>query len=150
MKSTKKVLCDMKGIRRGFTLIELLVVIAIIGILSSVVLVSLNSARNKGKDAAIQGELASLRSAAELFANGGSYATVFTGGNTWASADSGIQAILTSVNGKTTVHTAGSASGAWAAQAQSTAVTTNYYCVDSTGAAKSGTVVLTAGNTVCP
>ena len=57
----------------GFTLIELLVVIAIIGILSSVVLVSLNTARNKGKDARIQGEVAQIRTALESEFNGSIY-----------------------------------------------------------------------------
>jgi len=60
--------------RKGFTLIELLVVIAIIGILSAVVLVSLNSARAKGADAAAKSELANMRTAAELYYhNNGNY-----------------------------------------------------------------------------
>jgi prepilin-type N-terminal cleavage/methylation domain-containing protein len=53
--------------RSGFTLIELLVVIAIIGILSSVVLASLNTARNKGADAAIKSNIDNARAQAELY-----------------------------------------------------------------------------------
>jgi prepilin-type N-terminal cleavage/methylation domain-containing protein len=52
---------------RGFTLIELLVVIAIIGILSAVVLGSLNMARTRANDAAVKSNLAGIRSPAELY-----------------------------------------------------------------------------------
>jgi prepilin-type N-terminal cleavage/methylation domain-containing protein len=51
---------------KGFTLIELLVVVAIIGLLSSIVLASLNSARTKGSDASIKSNVATIRSQAEL------------------------------------------------------------------------------------
>ena len=57
----------MKSYTRGFTLIELLVVIAIIGILSSVVLASLNSARVKGRDARRVSDMKQLQLALELY-----------------------------------------------------------------------------------
>jgi len=53
--------------KRGFTLIELLVVIAIIGVLSSVVLASLNTARVKSRDASRISQLGQIRAALELY-----------------------------------------------------------------------------------
>lgn len=52
---------------RGFTLIELLVVIAIIGVLSSVVLASLNTARERARDATRLQDLREIRTALELY-----------------------------------------------------------------------------------
>ncbi len=52
---------------RGFTLIELLVVIAIIGILSSVVLASLNSGRQKSRDARRISDVKQIQTALELY-----------------------------------------------------------------------------------
>ncbi len=52
---------------RGFTLIELLVVVAIIGMLSSMVLVSVNSSRIKSRDARRLSDLSQIQKALELF-----------------------------------------------------------------------------------
>jgi prepilin-type N-terminal cleavage/methylation domain-containing protein len=55
---------------KGFTLVELLVVIAIIGVLSSVILVAMTSARAKSRDAKRLGDVKALQSAVELYRDG--------------------------------------------------------------------------------
>ena len=58
------------NIQKGFTLIELLVVVAIIGILATITIASLGTARNRANDAAIAASLSSYRTEVELELNG--------------------------------------------------------------------------------
>lgn len=67
--------------RKGFTLIELLVVIAIIGILSAIVLVSVNSGRQKARDARRISDVRQLQVALTMYyeANGATYPATLAG-----------------------------------------------------------------------
>ncbi len=127
---------------KGFTLIELLVVIAIIGILSSVVLASLNSARNKGSNTATKNNLANMRAQAELF---------YDTGNTYASlcTQPTIAQMIASANnssGGTTLCYANAS--AWAASAPLRGG--GHWCVDWTGASKGISAALGTDITTCP
>lgn len=57
----------MRKNEKGFTLIELLVVIAIIGLLSTLAVVALNSARQKSRDSKRVADIKQIQTALELF-----------------------------------------------------------------------------------
>jgi prepilin-type N-terminal cleavage/methylation domain-containing protein len=142
----------MKKYTKGFTLIELLVVIAIIGILSSVVLVSLNTARGKGNVAKIQAQVNSARAAAEIYysnasPNGYSSATTCTTGM-FADSTSGFATYTNTANypsGSTPTCNAIGTGYAFAITYTGTSPTT-YVCIDSKGNSLSTTTDIT-GNT---
>jgi type IV pilus assembly protein PilA len=160
--------------KKGFTLIELLVVIAIIGILSSVVLASLNGARAKGIDATVKSNLANARAQAEIFLDSNSNKYAVTVGATTDVCYSAAASTVGSLKGiypnvlaaiqatqgttgalvaenavqTTTTASCNATADAWVAQAP--LKTSGHWCVDSTGASVANASVLAANATKCP
>ena len=130
---------------KGFTLIELLVVIAIIGILASVVLASLNSARNKNADASIKSQLNQARTQADLFySTGSTYNDVCNptsdtlnprGINLLvlnAAKVGGLSSVSYNIGGTITTASCNSTPTAWAAEVPLKNTAGSMYCVDYT------------------
>ena len=136
---------------KGFTILELLIVVAIIGILTGIVLASLNNSRSKGGDSAVKADLANTRSQASLYfisnnnygtmvaavgatsCTSGAANTIFVLDTLMAnqisaakSAGSGIVSCLNTLTG----------GGAWAVTANLKTDATLFWCVDSAGVSK--------------
>lgn len=129
--------------KKAFTLIELLVVIAIIGILASVVVVNVGSARKKAKNSAIISQLESLKTQAALYYDSnGNYSNLLD--------DTDVKKIyygaLNSSKGATPAEDAQGTTGRFANSNAQTWVAfirlasldskAHFYCVDSAGASE--------------
>jgi len=147
----------MKNQDQGFTLIELLVVITIIGLLASIVLASLSSARNKGNDSAIISDVQQLRNLFESNRLGtGSYPDL---SNTtgWVVLTPGSSTLINSAisdtaakGGGLLIKTAGSGAttNAFALYGQLKSDPTRYFCLDNVG--KSNQSTTNTSGTSCP
>ncbi len=138
---------------KGFTIIELIVVIAIIAVLAAIVLVNVTQYLNKGKDAAIKGNLSGIMTnAAVYFDTTGNYTALCSD----ASVVTGLAAADAAYDGNATanqVTDCNGAAAAWAACGQ-LKVSDAYFCVDSTGTKKDiatrATCVTAWAATACP
>lgn len=160
--------------QKGFTLIELLVVIAIIGVLASVVLASLNTARAKGADAAIKSNLSNIRAQAEIIydtagcynAGGGSTdCTITADDGTCEAANVEDDSLFENSIVVSAVTSAGNASAgtglaagecvasangaAWAISVPLKSNSALFWCVDSTGASKQTAAAQPAADVTC-
>lgn len=153
------------SVHSGFTLIELLVVIAIIGILSAVILPSLNAARTKGVDSSVRSNLSIVNAQAALYFDVNSrYASAdITGGVGSCGTASSMyadQRIVSAIAGATTAiagavegtnyrcTASAGTDGRWAISSRLT--TGAFWCVDSTGIGKQTGALHALSTYVCP
>lgn len=133
-----------------------MVVIAIIGILSSVVLASLNTARSKGNDAKVKSQLAGLRASAEVYYdsnnNYGGAVSDLCSTAFFTDVDSGMVQYTTQANYPTgATLSCHSDSTAYAVSALLLSTSAGEaWCVDSTGASQEIPANLVDGQVSCP
>ena len=111
--------------QKGFTIIELIVVIAIIAVLAGIVLVNVTSYINKGKDAAAQGNLATLLTNGAVYFDNFSNYTLFQGNALFSTVN-----VALNTAGYTVTYS--NNAEAWCASIP-LKINANNFCVDSTG-----------------
>jgi hypothetical protein len=133
-------------------------IIPAIGILSSIVLASLNTSRYTGANNAIKANLANVRAEAALYYdnNSRSYGTpqssscANTAGTLWS--DPIMQSTISAITYANSAPVCNSVTGAWAISAalKVAEAGSSYWCVDSTGVSKGESANLSSGIVVCP
>ncbi len=113
---------------KGFTIIELLVVVAIIAVLTGIVLVNVTSYINKGKDAAIKGNLSTiLTNSAVFYDTNSSYTNLCTDAYVTVPEDA-----ITSAGGTPTCQVSGTGTN-FCACSTLKVTSGDVFCIDSTG-----------------
>ncbi|MCK5027537.1 MAG: hypothetical protein KAS07_03900 [Candidatus Pacebacteria bacterium] len=120
-----------------------------VGILASIVLASLNSARGKGYDANIKANLSGMQSQAELYYDDGGY-SIDSRGYEGYCEDSQAQDFLMAVESSGGDVTCNDSKQAWAASAQLASDRSKYSCVDHMGASVEINRSLMQDEFVCP
>lgn len=161
---------DRRVIVAGFTLIELVVVAAIIGIMAGIILAYLTQARNKGADAAIKSNLASVRSQAEIYnSNNGNYGVLMGPENCPTVVGSTVmfdsdQVFIDAINATKKVNSGrdltcvvgaqvGSEGASWAISSPMMVNLSKHWCVDSfgfSGETANPAAIDGSGDAVCP